>query len=231
MRLPSPEELRAFRLSRHWTLERLAHGLGVNVKTYSNYESRTAFPVRLMPALMELGFVFPGTEAAAAISESRVLAAMAAGRGVSLPTIPSAFAGDESSEEVFDGEAIETEVPALFLSHDPAMRSSYVALVVSGRSMVPRIEPSDLLVVRVEPNPPFGVLVAARDSDGARTYVKALRYDRGLDRTVLAPVNPRFAPIVELSQWTMIGGVIGRLRRAVTDEPNIEYMSGAWLRA
>lgn len=221
---PSAEELKEFRRDLRVTQVEMAAKLGIARTTYASYEDGTAiFRSSLLPKLAALGWTGQSPQ-------GPVIEAILAGRGIQVATRPSVFAGDPEREEAFDEGMYPSEVPALFFTHDPFLRSEYAAMVVSGESMRRRLMPDDLLVVRKAPSVPENSLVVAKAPD-ERVYVKASRFDRQRERPVLDSVNRKYPVLDDLKDWIVLGGVIGVWRRSVVGEANVEYLDGRWLRA
>lgn len=99
---------------------------------------------------------------------------------------------------------------------------------ISGESMSPRIEHGDRVIVRIEPDPPYGAIVAAQSPAG-QVFFKVFR--RGAVGPELHSINPKFSPILDLHGWECKGFAI-----AIIKEPDgnrgfsLEWLEGLPLR-
>lgn len=156
----------------------------------------------------------------------RALESYPLGSKIALPVVGTLAAGIAYEEAWYEEEGGPTyqEVPAFLVVGDP---SRHFLVRVSGRSMEPRIDHADVVMVRREDVVPYDVLAAARRPDG-RGYVKAVR--RG-NPVCLESINPEFEKIEELDGWQIIGAVVAVLKPSGMNRPNIEWDEGRPLRA
>jgi transcriptional regulator with XRE-family HTH domain len=135
------------------------------------------------------------------------------------------MAGDGECE-FWEGESPEFRaIPSFLAGNDP---DSHVLCIASGVSMAPRLDHAERAVVRLDPDPPIGSLVVARRPDGAN-FIKALR--RGAARLELHSINPEFAPITNVLEWSLKGYVVAILHTYTGHGANIEWDDGRPLRA
>jgi len=141
-----------------------------------------------------------------------------------LPLWQTVLAGSGEECAFVDPDSVQwEEVPALFVGNDV---ERFVLCVASGTSMSPRIRQGDKIVVRLDPAPPRNTLVIA-ESPERRRFVKALRERQALE---LHSLNPKFPPISDTTDWTLIGSVVTILS-SYEGAPNIEWDFGKPLRA
>jgi phage repressor protein C with HTH and peptisase S24 domain len=116
------------------------------------------------------------------------------------------------------------EVPAFMAGRE---EDRHVVCVAAGTSMSPRLRQGDRAVVRLDPNPPRNSLVIAQNPE-SRRFIKALRENRLLE---LHSVNEEFPPIVDVSEWQLIGSVVAIWGQYEAGNANIEWDGGRPLRA
>jgi hypothetical protein len=141
-----------------------------------------------------------------------------------LPLWQTVLAGSEGECAFVDPDSIQwEEIPALFVGNDV---ERFVLCVASGTSMSPRIRQGDKIVVRLDPAPARNTLVIAESPD-RRRFIKALREKQRLE---LHSLNPKFEPIEETTDWTLVGAVTAIIG-TYEGSPNIEWDFGKPLRA
>jgi hypothetical protein len=141
-----------------------------------------------------------------------------------LPLWQTVLAGSDGECAFVDPDSIQwEEIPALFVGHDV---ERYVLCVASGTSMSPRIRQGDKIVVRLDAAPPRNTIVIAESPD-RRRFVKALREKERLE---LHSLNPKYLPITDTTDWSLVGGVTAIIG-TYEGSPNIEWDFGKPLRA
>ncbi len=116
------------------------------------------------------------------------------------------------------------EVPAFMAGRE---EDRHVVCVAAGTSMSPRLRQGDRAVVRLDPNPPRNTLVIAQNPE-SRRFIKALRETRHLE---LHSINEDFPPIVDVSEWQLVGSVVAIWGQYEAGAPNIEWDGGRPLKA
>ena len=225
------------------TQEEFAEHVGVNRSTLSRYEVGAVIPTETLKQIADrlrlpVSWFLDGRDTAPPYGmvtlvenpgENGINPA-ALGASVALPMWGGIVAGH--GEECSFNEEPEVrpqEVPLMLLGgHDPAECRVFR---VTGSSMSPRIEHSQLGIALLTPDAPINTLVMARRSDGA-LFVKALRPGRQPQPYSLHSVNSEaFTPILDVTDWQIVGSVIAFMAPPVAGDRNIEWNFGRPLRA
>lgn len=149
---------------------------------------------------------------------------------VALPLWQGVLAADDDGECYYVEEEAPYMVPPFFLGDAPL--NDCWLIRASGRSASPRIEHSELAIVRRNSNPSINTIVVATNPAG-KHFVKALRQGKGPSPYALAPLNSSgdFKDITDVRGWIFRGNVITILKDSQPGNPNIEWDFGRPLRA
>ena len=173
----------------------LAQALGVHQTAVSQWENGRTMPDT--DSLNRLSEYF-------GVSIDRPLGKVQSGKGVKIKVLGYIRAGlpVEAVEDVLDYEEITQEM---------AERGDYFGLEIKGESMMPRMYPGDVVIVRQQPDVESGdiavVLVGGTDA----TVKKLIKKDTSI---MLVPLNPAFEPLIFTNEEvrdlpiTIIGKVV-----------------------
>jgi len=145
---------------------------------------------------------------------------------VAIPVWRGVMAGSDDECVFVEPSELEfREVPLYLTLGQP---EKHVLCIASGVSMSPRIEHSERMLIRLDPDVPVGCLVVAKRADDGANFIK--RLTRGQRNLELTSLNGAYAPITELNGWEIRGGVTVIWKRYEPGTPNLEWDDGRFLR-
>ena len=229
---------------KQWQLAKI---IGVDTSTIGRWESRNSIPNDKIPILSGIfniieswwndgtdklpievrrnqPFEPSNVEAKYPLELDRIEERMREASNFLVPVWTGVDAGD-AEECYFEDEGIEPQaIPSYFITGNPEL---FVLCRVRGMSMYPRIEHSERVLVKLDPDVPPNHLVVARSPDG-RNYIKRLVRSEG--KLELRSVNDAFSPIIKVDGWIVKGGVTVIWHAYEEGRANIEWNEGAYLR-
>lgn len=192
------------------TQEEMAERLGVRRSVYKNWEyGMNAPPASIIARLEDLGLE-------ASKERAKAMAKLRSGATARLKVLGSIGAGSGPDGQP-DPEELES-VPVEFA------RSDYSGLVVEGDSMLPYLQPGDILVFKDTRIPKLNKIMAVRVDGGPELLVKRATHAGG-DGWELHSANPSYPPVHPGHQLECLGylvGIIGDTIRIGPEELGID---------
>lgn len=194
------------------TQEEMAKRLGVKRSAYKNWEYGDNMPPdSVLPTLRDLGMEDAPIVRAGVRTKPRRLVSGRVGR---LRIAGAVAAGDGAND--IEPEELDN-VPIEFAQPD------YSGLIADGPSMLPYIQPGDILVFKDSKVPKLNRIVCARIDADPQLVVKTLTHSG--DQWVLEAANANFGSIIPTHHLDMIGylvGIIGDGIRIGPDERGLD---------
>lgn len=191
------------------TQEEMAERLGVQRSVYKNWEYGSNMPpATVLERLHDMGME-------ASKERRQVMSKLRSGAVARLKVLGAIGAGTEPNSQPEPSEL--DSVPVEFA------RADYSGLVVEGDSMLPYLQPGDILVFKDSKIPKLNRIMAVRVDDAPELLVKRLVH--GPEGWELHSANPAYKPIVATHKIECLGflvGVIGDALRLGPDERGLD---------
>lgn len=229
------------------TQAELADRLGVDTSTVGRWESKNHIPKHVRQRLASIfavdeGWFFDGREEPPPVVQlkdeepnirpkpqgdlTRSEMSLKDFLMAAVPVWRSVRAGSGDECVFIEPSEIESrEVPLYLTLGQP---EKHVLCIASGMSMSPRIEHSERMLIRLDPDVPVGCLVVARRAEDGANFVKRLTREK--NALQLTSLNGTYAPITDLDGWEIRGGVTVIWKRYEPGTPNLEWDDGRFLR-
>lgn len=138
-----------------------------------------------------------------------------------------AAAGFDHDEPVFELVGM-VEIPTAFLVGGTSKIDAHDVVRVSGRSLEPRVQSGDGVLIHRNPTLYKGAIVLATNPEG-KVYLKVLR--QGGDGWELHSLSKHGSAFTDLAGWQIHGYAVAILRDEDEPGPNVEWRGGRPLKA